>query len=509
MTPPAWRSYGAAVLATGLALGLNLWLVPLIEANVFPLFLAAVTVATWHGGLGPGLASTVLGTLAVALFFLPPAMSLAVTTPAAVARLALFVLSALLMTALATRLHRARESAETGRRAAQDRAAAAAAGEARLRETIELAPDGILVADRDGRIVQANSQVTRMFGYEHDELVGRPVEVLVPARVRAAHAGHRHEYQASPRARPMGVGLDLAGVRKDGTEVPVEISLSPIGVGPDQRIVSVIRDTTERKRAEAAIRTLNDALQLRVAELRALNQELEAFSYSVSHDLRAPLRAIDGFSQALLEDCADRLDDAGRDHLRRVRAAAQRMGELIDDLLGLSRVTRREMRSERVDLTGLAASIVAGLRRNEPGRQVETVIAEGLRAEGDPHLLRLALENLLGNAWKFTARRPAARIELGLRRVDGPPAFFVADNGAGFDMAHAGKLFGAFQRLHAMDEFPGTGIGLATVQRIVHRHGGRIWCEAVPGQGATFYFTLLGGGDGDRREDHPAGGRQP
>ena len=167
------------------------------------------------------------------------------------------------------------------------------------------------------------------------------------------------------------------------------------------------------------------------------------------------------------------------------------------------------MRSERVDLTGLAASIVAGLRRNEPGRQVATVIADGLWAEGDPHLLRLALENLLGNAWKFTARRPAARIELGLRRVDGPPTFFVADNGAGFDMAHAGKLFGAFQRLHAMDEFPGTGIGLATVQRIVHRHGGRIWCEAVPGQGATFYFTLLGGGDGDRREDHPAGGRQP
>jgi len=228
----------------------------------------------------------------------------------------------------------------------------------------------------------------------------------------------------------------------------------------------------------------------RTARLEALNRELEAFSYSVSHDLRAPLRSIDGFSQSLLEDYAGRLDDTGRDYLCRVRAASQRMAQLIDDLLNLSRITRAEIYREEVDLSALARSIVAELQKSQPERPVEFTIAPGLAAEGDARLLRIALENLLNNAWKFTSKHPAARIEFGAMEQEGQTVYFIRDDGAGFDMAYADKLFGAFQRLHTASEFPGTGIGLATVQRIIHRHGGCVWARGEVERGATFYFTL-------------------
>jgi len=228
----------------------------------------------------------------------------------------------------------------------------------------------------------------------------------------------------------------------------------------------------------------------RTAELVAVNKELETFAYSVSHDLRAPLRSLDGFSLALLEDYADRLDAGGRDYLQRVRVASQRMGQLIDDLLKLSRLTRAEMRHETVDLSALMRAIATEFQQREPNRRVEFTVAEGAVAKGDTRLLRAALENLVGNAWKFTSKHPRARIEFGVTRRDGEQVYFVRDDGAGFDMAYAGKLFGAFQRLHSMTEFGGTGIGLATVQRIVHRHGGRVWADGAEEQGATFYFTL-------------------
>jgi signal transduction histidine kinase len=240
-------------------------------------------------------------------------------------------------------------------------------------------------------------------------------------------------------------------------------------------------------------------------ELGALNKEIEAFSYSVSHDLRGPLRSMDGFSQALLEDYGDKLDEEGKDNLGRIRAASQRMGHLIDDLLGLSRVTRAELRLDTVNLSEMAAEIAAVLDGSKDSHPVQWRIQEHVTVRADRDLMRIALQNLLDNAWKFTGKTPQAVISVGLREQAGERQVFVADNGAGFDMAHADKLFGVFQRLHHARDFSGTGIGLAIVQRIVRRHGGRILAEARPGEGATFYFTLGEFGDDDRRQDHPAG----
>ena len=246
-----------------------------------------------------------------------------------------------------------------------------------------------------------------------------------------------------------------------------------------------------RVRTHLALQDLRMSLERRNGELEQANRELDAFSYSGSHDLRAPLRAIDGFSQALVEDCQDRLDEEGRAYLARIRAGVQRMSQLIDDLLGLSRLNRAELNAEPADLTGLLHQVATHLAAAAPDRQVEFEVQPGMRALADGSLLRVVLENLLGNAWKFTSRREDPRVEAGeTAGPHGERAFFVRDNGAGFTMDHADKLFQPFQRLHRADEFEGTGIGLATVQRIIHRHGGRVWAEAEPGRGATFYFTL-------------------
>jgi two-component system, NtrC family, sensor kinase len=255
-----------------------------------------------------------------------------------------------------------------------------------------------------------------------------------------------------------------------------------------------IRDQLLRKEVEAAeARAAHELAETRASLLEDVerkNKELEAFSYSVSHDLRAPLRSIDGFSQALLEDYADKLDAKGLDHLTRVRSAAKRMGELIDDLLELSRIGRVEMRRERVDLSGLARTVVAELRASDAEREVAVSIQDGVLADGDARLLRVVLENLLGNAWKFTRRSNHPKIELGTTRDDTRTTYFVQDNGAGFDMQYADRLFAPFQRLHAVGDFPGTGIGLATVRRVIERHGGRITAEGVVGRGARISWSL-------------------
>jgi len=241
---------------------------------------------------------------------------------------------------------------------------------------------------------------------------------------------------------------------------------------------------------ERKIKKLNQVLLERAASLETANKELEAFSYSVSHDLRAPLRSIDGFSQAIIEDYEDEIDERGKDYLRRVRSAAQRMSQLIDDMLILSRVTRNEMVFQETDLSAMANDIAEKLRRLEPGRRIDLIIQPDMTVRGDEHLFRIALENLFNNAWKYTSKHPAARIEFGFRTSDRDRVFFVKDDGAGFDMKYAQKLFGAFQRMHTEEEFPGAGVGLATVQRIIHRHGGKIWAESQVEKGAEFHFTI-------------------
>jgi PAS domain S-box-containing protein len=291
--------------------------------------------------------------------------------------------------------------------------------------------------------------------------------------------------------------IDHRIVLKNGIEKIVheqaEVIFNEAGVAI--KMSGTVQDVTERKRAEEEVRKLNIELEQRVTdrtkELQAAYQELEAFSYSVAHDLRSPLRIIDGFSRLILKEYDEKLDSTGRDYITRVQGASQRMGQLIDALLKLSQVMRTGITREDVDLSAFAGNVAEDLKKTQPERRAEFVIKEGLHAKGDPSLMMLVLENLIGNAWKFTSKKEEAVIEIGMETAaDGSAVYFVRDNGAGFDMKYSDRLFNPFQRLHAEMEFPGTGIGLATVQRIIQRHGGRIWAVGQKDRGATFYFTI-------------------
>ena len=373
--------------------------------------------------------------------------------------------------------------------------------EARYRGLLEAAPDAMVVVNQRGEIVLLNAQAEKQFGYYRDELIGQKVKNIIPEGFAERLIADALRSTEDALAQQIGTGIELIALRKNGSEFPIELMLSPLESAEGILVTAAIRDITRRKKAEAhllqkvqELNRSNEELGKSAKSASDANKELEAFAYSVSHDLRAPLRSVDGFSQVLLADYAGKLDEEGKDSLNRIRAASQRMGMLIDDMLSLSQVTRREIALARTDLSKMAAEIVAELRLGEPRRQVEFIAAPELITTTDPHLMRIALVNLLGNAWKFTGRRPQARIEFGTTDHEGRQAYFVADNGAGFDMAYAGKLFGAFQRMHSITEFEGTGIGLATVQRIIHRLGGQVWAEATPDHGATFYFALDDGG---------------
>ena len=362
-----------------------------------------------------------------------------------------------------------------------DRTAALSQANSLLQMMLDHMPDQIYFKDAQSRFIRNSRSQAKALGVNDPaEAVGKSDFDFFPH----AQLSYEKEQEIIRSGKPL-VDEEERIVWPDGRETWVSTTKIPL---PDQSgqvigTFGISRDITERKRAEVA-------LQKAKLEQEAANKELEAFSYSVSHDLRSPLRSIDGFSQALLEDYADQLPAEGQSHLKRVRAATQRMAELIDDLLNLSKVTRASMKLVPVDLSQLAQRIVAELQRSQPERRVNFNIAPKLKARGDPGLLQAVLENLLNNAWKFTSKREQAEIEFGSRHENDETIYFIRDNGAGFDMAYAGKLFGAFQRLHAMTEYSGTGIGLATVQRIIHRHGGRIWAEGVVDQGATFFFTL-------------------
>jgi PAS domain S-box-containing protein len=340
---------------------------------------------------------------------------------------------------------------------------------------LEAVPDAMVCIAADGRVALVNAQAERLFGYERAELIGQPVENLVSDADRAVHPGHWAGYLADPRHRPMGADLPLAGRRRDASTFQAEISSSVIDTDEGILVAVAIRDVTA---------------QLRLKDLERSNRGLESFIYTVAHDLRAPLRALSGYSGLLLEEYGEVLGEEGRGYAERVVAVSEQMGRLIDYLLQYSRVSRAELRLQSVDLGEEAARIAEDLQRREPLRHICFTIAKPVQVLADRRLIRTVLENLLDNAWKFTSGRDAS-IEFGTAPSgDDAVCCYVRDNGVGFDSAYADKLFQPFQRLHSVTEFPGTGTGLASVRQIVERHGGRVWAEGVVGAGATFYFTL-------------------
>ncbi|HEY3307436.1 MAG TPA: PAS domain S-box protein [Desulfuromonadaceae bacterium] len=491
-------------------------------------------------------------------------------------------------------------------------------GDVTIRRLLESLAQGVVVVDNSGTILLINTQAEIIFGYTKDDLIGKAHSLLIPERFRKVHEGHMAHFFEEASARPMGIGLDLCGRRKDGSEFPVEISLSYIETIHGVLVIALIsditvrkqfelrlreseelfriqvesvkdyaifmldtqgnvlnwnagaeylkgyraeeiigkhfscfyteeernadtpadqlektaaegriedigwrvrkdgsrfwadviitavrdekgklsgfskvtRDITERKRAEEEIKSLNNTLAAHAAELETVNRELETFNYTVAHDLRKPLAVINGYAQVLTEICSDKLDDQCKGYVKETYEGALRMDRLIDALLNFSRVAHAEPKREHVNLCAISEEVASQLKLAEPERHVTFHIPSGIAAEADPDLLRVVLGNLLGNAWKYTSYREEGVIEFGATEIDGKLAYFVRDNGLGFDPAEAEKLFAPFQRLESGKDVGGLGIGLATVDRIITRHGGKVWAEGKPGEGATFYFTV-------------------
>jgi PAS domain S-box-containing protein len=348
--------------------------------------------------------------------------------------------------------------------------------EARFRTVLESSPDAMVIVDAEGLIQLVNQEGEQLFGYTRNELVGKPVEVLVPGELRPEHVIKRTLFFNEPSRRPMGKGLHLKALHASGKSIPVEISLSPLALGEERSVIAAIRDVTEARHAQDKI--------------LKLNKELESFTYSVSHDLRAPLRSINGYTEILKEDYAHLFDAEGLNTLDVIIRNAKKMGALIDDLLQFSRMGRSEIMQERVEMDALVLNVIEELNPRSKPQPVAWTIHPLPTATGDKSMLQQVWQNLIGNAVKYASKAEAPKIEIGGERHAGWVTYWVRDNGVGFDMKYADKLFGVFQRLHKMNEFEGTGVGLALVHRIVDRHLGKVWAEAALNKGATFYFKL-------------------
>jgi PAS domain S-box-containing protein len=481
------RRYGLAVVAVAAAIGAALLAQRLALQNLeFPLLLLAVAMVVWYAGTGPGLLAVALAGIGYDYYFSAPLYSLYIE-PEHRPVFVVFVVFAVVIALFSAR----RRRIERELRQALDQLEVEVAERTHQAGLLDLTHDSMFVRDMNDVITYWNQGAEELYGWTAEQAIGQRAHELLktgfPVSLEEIHA----ELGRSDRWDG-----ELEKTRADGTRVTVSARWSLRRDGNQQpvAILATTNDITDRHRREEEIRNLNHDLALRTTELLATNKELEAFAYSISHDLRAPLRHVAGYSELLQKNAAARLDDKSRRYLTLILEASRRMGSLIDDLLAFSRVGRAETRKALVSLDALVKDALDEVRPETGNRDIEWTVRVLPEVHADRAMLRLCLVNLLSNAIKFTRTRPKAKIEIGsLRTADGETSVFVRDNGVGFDMKYADKLFGVFQRLHAADAFEGTGIGLATVQRIVHRHGGRVWAEGVVDGGATLYFAIPNG----------------
>lgn len=458
------------------------------------IFTIPIMLSAYVGGMGPGLLATVLSYVSANYFFLPPYHSFNISSGAEMWQLGIVLLAGIVISALNGALHNAKERAAV---ATKQNLAAEKFADATLKENNDLraALDEhaiVAVTDAKGKITFINDKFCTISGYSREELLGRDHRII--------NSGHHPREFMQNLWATISVGKvwhgEIKNRAKDGSFYWVDTTIVPFldHEGKPTQYIAIRADISERKRVEQELQSLNVELEQRVHErteqLQFANKELESFSYSVSHDLRSPLRAVDGFSLAVLEDYGSQLPDEGRRYLQTIRDGAQKMAALIDDLLTFSRLQRQAMRRTRVDTLTLVKGATKDLLDQELGRSIQVKMGELPPCEGDPALLKQVWMNLLSNAIKYTRSRSEAVIKAGSLVEDGKTVFFVRDNGTGFDMRYESKLFGVFQRLHRAEDYEGTGVGLAIVQRIIHRHGGRVWADAKLGEGATFFFTL-------------------